>query len=45
MKVGDLITLDERESFGWVDSWTEYLCLEKKTDGYELSIRSNEILA
>ena len=45
MKVGDLITLDERESSGWVDSWTEYLCIEKQSDGYELSLRSNEILA
>ena len=45
MEVGDLITLDERESSGWVDSWTEYLCLKEIPEGFELSIRSHEILA
>ncbi len=45
MEAGDLITLDERESSGWVDSWTEYLCLKEIPEGFELSIRSHEILA
>ena len=41
MKVGDLITLDEREVGG---AWNEYLCLEKTSEGYELSTRHREIL-
>ena len=41
MKVGDLITLDEREVGG---AWNEYLCLEKISEGYELSTRHREIL-
>ena len=45
MKDGDLIIIDERESSGWVDSWTEYLCLKEIPEGFELSIRSHEILA
>jgi len=43
MKGGDLIPLDEREISYWVESWTEYLSLKKSSDGFELSIRSNEI--
>ena len=45
MEIGDLITLEERETFGSIDSWTEYLCLEKLNLGYELTIRGYEILA
>ena len=41
MKVGDLIILDEREVGG---AWNEYLCLEKNTEGYQLSTRHREIL-
>ena len=41
MKVGDLIILDEREVGG---AWNEYLCLEKISEGYELSTRHREIL-
>ena len=41
MKVGDLIILDEREVGG---AWNEYLCLEKTSEGYELSTRHREIL-
>jgi hypothetical protein len=41
MKVGDLITLDKREVGG---AWNEYLCLEKISEGYELSTRHREIL-
>ena len=41
MKVGDLITLDEREVGG---AWNEYLCLEKISEGFELSTRHNELL-
>ena len=44
MKVEDLIIIDERENTGWVDSWTEYLCLEKTSEGFELSTRHREIL-
>ena len=43
--MGDLIVIDERENSGWVDSWTEYLCLKEIPEGFELSIRSHEILA
>ena len=45
MKFGDFIIIDERENSGWVDSWTEYLCLEELSEEFELTIRSNEILA
>ena len=41
MKVGDLIILDEREVGG---AWNEYLCLEKTSEGFELSTRHREIL-
>ena len=41
MKMGDLITLDEREVGG---AWNEYLCLEKISEGYQLSTRHREIL-
>ena len=43
--MGDLIVIDERENSGWVDSWTEYLCIKEIPEGFELSIRSHEILA
>ena len=41
MKDGDLIILDEREVGG---AWNEYLCLEKTSEGFELSTRHREIL-
>ena len=41
MKDEDLIILDKREVGG---SWDEYLCLEKTSEGYELSTRHREIL-
>ncbi len=41
MNVGDLIILDEREVGG---AWNEYLCLEKTSEGFELSTRNREIL-
>ena len=39
MKVGDLIIFDEREVGG---AWNEYLCLEKTSEGFELSTRHIE---
>ena len=41
MKDEDLIILDKREVGG---SWDEYLCLEKTSEGFELSTRHREIL-
>jgi len=43
MKIGDLIPLDDRKSSGWVDSCNAYLYLKKSSDGFELSIRSNDL--
>ena len=43
MKIGDLIIIDEREQ-AWIDYYTEYLCLEKISEGFELSTRHNELL-
>ena len=45
IKIGEIIKIDSRERYGWVDSWTEYLCLEKLPKGFELTIRSNVVLA
>ena len=39
MKVGDLIIIDKRENAG---AWNEYLCLEKISEGFELSTRHIE---
>ena len=41
MKVGEIIKIDSRQNSGMVDDWTEYLCLEKFLDGFELTIRSS----
>ena len=41
----DLIIIDERERYGQIDSWTEYLCCEKLSKVFELTIRSNVVLA
>ena len=41
----NLIIIDDRERYGWVDSWREYLCLEKLSEGFELTIRSHIVLA
>ena len=44
MKVGDIQILDNREDYGHLDSWTVYLCLEKLTVGFELTIKAYEII-
>ena len=37
--------IDRRENSGHIDSWTEYLCLEKTSDGnFGLSIKSHVII-
>ena len=37
--------IDSRENSGHVDSWMEYLCLEKTSDGnFVLSIKSHVII-
>jgi len=43
--MGELIIIGERENSGFVDTWTEYLCIEKVPEGFELSIRAHELLA
>ena len=46
MKIGELKTIDSREESTMASTWSEYLCLERKTwSTFELSIRGYELLA
>ena len=46
MEIGDYLVINRSEQSSMASTWSEYLCLERKTwSNFELSIRGYELLA